>query len=134
MARRIPLTSMRQISEINLTPLMDLTFLLLITFIITFPLVEQGIPVNLPKANAREITSDSAHSITVDKAGEVFFDEVPLSLEQLRSRVMELASLDPDVAVMVRADQRIAYGKVVDVLRILHDASVVKMALVTEGE
>ena len=53
MGRKTPLTSLKQISEINLTPLMDLTFILLITFIITFPLIEQGIPVKLPKGKAQ---------------------------------------------------------------------------------
>ena len=55
MARRTALVSLQEISEINMTPLMDLTFILLITFIITFPLLEQGIRVNLPKAQAEEL-------------------------------------------------------------------------------
>jgi biopolymer transport protein TolR len=114
--------------------MMDLTFLLLITFIITFPLVEQGIPVNLPKAAAKEITSDSAHTITVDRGGSVYLDDVPMSLEELAGQVAQIAVSEPDMAVMVRADERIQYGKVVAVMRILHQANIVRMALVTEAE
>ena len=67
MARKTPLTSLKQISEINLTPLMDLTFILLITFIITFPLIEQGIPVDLPAGEAEELTPERARTITLDE-------------------------------------------------------------------
>lgn len=134
MARQTSLTSLKTISEINLTPMMDLTFLLLITFIITFPLVEQGIPVNLPKAAAKEVTSDNARTITLDRSGGIYLDDVPLTIEELGSRILEISAMDPDVAVMVRADERIEYGKVVAVMRVLHQANIVKMALVTEAE
>jgi biopolymer transport protein TolR len=134
MARKTPFSSLRQMSEINLTPMMDLTFLLLITFIITFPLVEQGIPVNLPKASAREVTSDKARTITLDMKGGVYLDDVPVSVDELRARVFEIVSADAGVSIMVRADERLAYGKVVEILKILHQANVVKMALVTESE
>ena len=66
MARKTPQSSLKQISEINLTPLMDLTFILLITFIITFPLIEQGIAVNLPKGKAKELSEEEARTVTVD--------------------------------------------------------------------
>ncbi len=134
MARRTSLTSLKQISEINLTPLMDLTFILLITFIITFPLIEQGIPVNLPKARASEVVAPEARTITVAYKGDIFLDDIPISIEQLNVRMNELAVAEPDVSVLIRADERIQYGVVVKVLKVLHDAHIVKMALVTEAE
>lgn len=134
MARKTPLTSLKRMSEINLTPLMDLTFILLITFIITFPLIEQGIPVNLPKASAKQVSPDESRSITLDSRGGVYLDDVPITLEQLARRMDELRDASPDLTVMVRADERIAYGKVVSVLKVLHDARITKMALVTESE
>jgi biopolymer transport protein ExbD len=133
-ARRTSLTSLKQISEINLTPLMDLTFILLITFIITFPLIEQGIPVNLPKARASEVVAPEARTITVAYKGDIFLDDIPISIEQLNVRMNELAVAEPDVSVLIRADERIQYGVVVKVLKVLHDAHIVKMALVTEAE
>jgi len=133
-ARKTPLTSLKRISEINLTPLMDLTFILLITFIITFPLIEQGIPINLPHGKAKELSPDRARTITVDKQGIVFLDDRQLTIAQLGERMTQLASANPDVMVLVRADEDIDYGVVVTVLRVLNDASITRLALVTQGE
>ncbi len=134
MKRRMTLTSMKEMSEINLTPLIDLTFLLLITFIITFPLIEQGISVNLPKGKASELTPDVARTVTVDKSGFIYLDDVKVALEEF-SAEMEMASkLDSSVMVMVRGDESIAYGKIVEVLKVLNDAGITKMALVTQAE
>ena len=134
MARKIPQTSLKQISEINLTPLMDLTFILLITFIITFPLIEQGIPVNLPQGKAREVVDDKARTVTLDVKGQLYLDNEPVSVEDLQTVLTALGQSSPDVAVMLRADKTIPYGKVVDVLKILNRANIRKMALVTQDD
>ncbi|MBM4148694.1 MAG: biopolymer transporter ExbD [Lentisphaerae bacterium] len=132
--RRTPITTVRQISEINLTPLMDLTFLLLITFIITFPLIEQGIQVQLPEGKARDIEADKARTITVDQAGAVFLDDVAISWERLPVEMSSLGKRAPETLVLVRADERLPYGRIVKVLRVLNDAGLNRMALVTKGE
>ena len=134
MARRTQLTSLRQINEINLTPLMDLTFILLITFIITFPLIEQGIPVDLPKGKARELSAERTSTITLDREGAVYLDDVRTDLAALGKRLSDLEDAAPGLTVMVRADERLDYGRIVKVLKVLHDANVHKMALVTQGE
>lgn len=134
MARHTPLTSLKQLSEINLTPLMDLTFILLITFIITFPLIEQGVPVNLPQGQANALQPDESRAITVDKEGKLFFDDRAISYEELLDRLKKLALTDPNVTILVRADESIAYGEVVKVLQALHGAKLSKMALVTQGD
>lgn len=134
MARKTPVTSLRQISEINLTSLIDLSFLLLITFIITFPLIEMGIPVNLPREKTKDLTSLKAQTITVDQHGDIYLDNIAINLEQLGARMAEIGKADPEVTVMIRADERIRYGLLARVLRILHDAGIVKMALVTQAE
>jgi len=134
MPRKTPLTSVKRISEINLTPLMDLTFILLITFIITFPLIEQGIPVNLPQGKSDELTPDKARTITIDQKGKTYLNDLELSLEELQDHLTRLVAIDPSVVVMVRADEHLEYGRVVDVLKLLHKAKIAKMALVTQGE
>ena len=134
MARRIALSSHKQISEINLTPLMDLTFILLITFIITFPLIEQGIPVNLPKGQAKDLSSEKARTVTVDGDGKIYLDDADVTLEQLEARMREVVAFDPDARVMVRADEGLKYGRIVKILKVLNDAKISKMALVTQGE
>lgn len=113
---------------------MDLTFILLITFIITFPLIEQGVPVNLPKAKGAELAPDRSTTITVDRQGNLFLDNSPISTEGLEQRMQSLGAGDSDVNVFVRADEGLAYGRVVQVLKILHGAKVTKMALVTQSE
>jgi len=134
MARKVPLSSLKQINEINLTPLMDLTFILLITFIITFPLLEQGITVDLPKGNTSDLPVETSRTLTLDGAGNVFLDDVPMRMEELSAALRQLATREPDVRVMVRADQRLVYGRVMQVLKRLYDADITRMALVTEAE
>ena len=134
MARRTALHRNRQISELNMTPLIDLTFLLLITFIITFPLIEQGIPVRLPKGKSSELDQSNTFSITVNQKGELFLDEVPTGEDALAAELKAKAEADPDVTILVRADESIAYGKVVAILRMMHEANISRMALVTSPE
>jgi biopolymer transport protein TolR len=134
MARHTPLTSLKQLSEINLTPLMDLTFILLITFIITFPLIEQGIPVNLPKGESSELAPEESRTITIDGDGMLYLDNVGISREALSARLTELIRFSPRLTVLVRGDESIPYGQVVEVLKVLHAAGITRMALVTQPD
>lgn len=133
MARK-RLTSLQEISDINLTPLMDLTFILLITFIITFPLIEQGIPVNLPSGDAEPVEAGRSRTISVDAEGRLYLDELMTNLDELAVEMKDLGEADPDVTVQVRADEAIRYGRLVEILKILHDAKISRMALITQAE
>ncbi len=134
MARRTSIKPLQEISEINMTPLIDLTFLLLITFIIIMPMVEQGVPVNLPKGKARDLDQSKMRSVTVDIKGQIYFDSQPVTLEQLKAELMALGAGEPDTTVMVRGDLAISYGKMVDVMRVAQEAQITKLALVTTPE
>ena len=133
MTRKATLRTLSQMSEINLTPLMDLTFLLLITFIITFPLIEQGIRVNLPKGHAAELPQRKTHTITIDLAGSFFLNNSPLSRDDLAREMAALGTHEPESVVLVRADESLRYGEVVKLLKILHDSRITRMALVTQA-
>jgi biopolymer transport protein TolR len=133
-ARRTALSRSRLISEINMTPLIDLTFLLLITFMITFPLTQQGIPVKLPKGKASELDQAKTFSITLNEKTELFFDDIPTSEDELAALLKAKVEADPEVTILVRADETIAYGKVVVLLRLMHDANISRMALVTNPD
>ena len=133
MARNTTLNSVRTINEINLTPMMDLTFILLITFIITFPLIEQGVPVNLPTGEGDSIDATESLMITVDKEGGLHLDEEQLERSELALRVKDASQANPDLTILVRADKDIRYGKVVDVIQILRAANISKMALVNQS-
>lgn len=134
MARRTSLVSLNQMSDINMTPLMDLTFILLITFIITFPLIEQGIAINLPKGKSTNMTEQKTRSISLKLDGGLYFDNVIVSREELAAKVADMVITDPSATVYVRADRKLLYGDVVEVMKILNEANVTKMALVTQAE
>jgi len=133
--RRRYVSSLRPISDVQLTSFMDLSFLLLVTFIITFPLLEQGIPVNLPKGGAEDLRREhGTHTITLDRQGRIYLDNTAISLENLVTEVVRLREADPEVAFRVRADEKIEYGRVVKVVRVLYNAKVAKMSLITRPE
>jgi biopolymer transport protein TolR len=134
MGRRTSLVSLNQISDINMTPLMDLTFILLITFIITFPLIEQGIAINLPKGKAADMSDAVTRSISINLEKKLFLDDVPVSREELVASVADISTTEPDATIYVRADRKLDYGEVVDIMRILHDAGITRMALVTAAD
>ena len=134
MSRRSSLVSLNQISDINMTPLMDLTFILLITFIITFPLIEQGVSINLPKGNASTISETSSRTISINAEGTYYLDDDLLSQSELREYLLKLSSTQPDQVIFLRADQTLPYGKVMDLIRMLHDAKISRMALITEAD
>ena len=135
MGRRAPLTSLRRMGDINLTPLMDLTFILLITFIITFPLMEQGIPLDLPDgsstAHARE---ERPREISIDRDGQLFYEMQLVSPLELEDALAALALREPNVRVYVRADKNVSYGTVVRVLQSLQDVQITRIALVTRAD
>lgn len=134
MARRTSLVNLNQISDINMTPLMDLTFILLITFIITFPLIEQGIAINLPKGKAADMMESETRSISLNLENQLYLDDVPVSEAELLEQMTRIGIDDPNTTVYVRADRKLPYGDVVAIMKVLHDANITKMALVTEAD
>ena len=134
MGRERKRQTLARLSEIQMTSLMDLSFLLLITFIITYPTLEQGINVKLPRGQAESIENLKAQNITIDAQGGLFFNNRRISLDALEGELAAIIGKDPQTAVLVRGDERIDYGQIVQVLRVLHKAGVTRMALVTEPE
>jgi biopolymer transport protein TolR len=108
-----------------------LTFILLITFIITFPMIEQGISVKLPRSKSGEITSkDKAPIVSIDVNGNLFLDNRLI----LKDELAQIMTDDPPELVYVRADQTVNYGRVAEVAGLLQEAKVKTMSLVTAGE
>jgi len=117
-----------------MTPLMDLTFILLITFIITFPLIEQGILINLPKGKAAPVQEGVSRSITLSIDQQLFLDNMPVSKAELLEAMADIGLNEPDTTIYVRADRKLDYGEVVEIMRVLHEANITRMALVTEAD
>ena len=122
------------INNIDMTSLIDLTFLLLITFIITMPALEQGISIRLPHGKTDTLPDKKANIITLDAEGKIFLNNRTISMDDLEKTLGNLAADDADTAVLVRADERLDYGKVMTVVKLLYKVKITKMALVTLAE
>jgi biopolymer transport protein TolR len=104
-------------SDINVTPLVDVMLVLVVIFIITAPLLASSIRLDLPKTDGAK-PGDPPQSVTVvvDKAGQAFFNDQPVTQEQLGQKLREAARANPDAEVQLRADQGVPYGRVVEVM------------------
>ena len=134
MPRRSAIVSVHQIRDINMIPLIDVMMFLLVVFIITMPLIEQGIPVKLPAGKASDITGQHNRSITLDLSGRLYLDNKLTTREELNSEMNLMGRADPELTVLVRADEGLAYGKIVEIMKILHDAHITRMGLVTSPQ
>lgn len=122
----------QRVVDPNMTPLIDLTFLLLITFIITFPMLEQGISIKLPKGKTDKIEQNKSQSITVGLDGKVYFNNREINAGDLEAQLLEIAKQDPQPPVLVRCDERVDYGTLMKTLKLLNTCKISRMALVTE--
>jgi len=132
--RKSSLIAIREVSDINLTPMMDLTFILLITFIITFPMLEQGISVNLPTGKGELKDSKGSRNITIDASGALFLDTQPVSKEDLLREIRRAIDDNPQAVIYLSSDVAVNYGRVAEIVSLLKEAKVERMALVTAGE
>ena len=120
-------------SEINVTPLVDVMLVLLVIFILTAPLLASSIKLDLPKSDAaKPIDAPKFVTLVVDKSGQVFLDDKPLAIEALRSRLSLAATQNPDTEVQLRADESVPYGKVVEVMGVAQKAGLNRIGFVAE--
>ena len=118
--------------QINITPMLDLAYVLLVIFIIMTTAAVQGIRVNLPKASASvSLSKPKTKAITINNAGDVFLDAYPVTMADLESRLRTAKALDPDFPVIVRGDALVQYQKVMDVLDLLRRLDIEKVGLIT---
>jgi biopolymer transport protein TolR len=118
-------------SDINVTPLVDVMLVLVVILIITAPLLASSIKLDLPKTDAAQ-PNDAPKFVTlvVDKAGAVFLNDQPMTNEQLRERLSAQAKANPDTEVQLRADTAVAYGKVVEAMGIAQKAGLNRIGFV----
>jgi biopolymer transport protein TolR len=129
-ARRVPM------SEINVTPMVDVMLVLLIIFMITAPLLVSGVPVDLPDSNAGALKQDNTPvQVSVDAAGQTFVDEQPIAGDALAAKLTAIreARAGDEPRVYVRADSTLDYGRVMQVVGEVNAAGFKKVALVSEG-
>ena len=119
-------------AEINVVSLIDVMMLLMIIFMITAPMMQGGVDISLPQAQARPLESKSGLTVTIDRSGVIFVDEARLTLAQFNSSFKALAQRRGSGGVYLRADQRVPYGSVVKVLAIMRASGVGDVGLVAE--
>lgn len=121
-------------ADINVTSLVDVAFVLLIIFMITAPIMQGGVDVRLPRAEARPIEPKTGLVVTVDRTGRIFLDQSGLSYEDFRATFPAFVRTRRPTGVYLRADGRVAYATVVQVLAVIRAAGVNDVGLVAEPE
>lgn len=118
--------------DINITPMLDLAYVLLVIFIIMTTASVQGVKVNLPKASASvSLAKPQTKAITVSDSGQIFLDAFPVTLGELEQRLRTQKALTPDFPVIVKGDSNVQYQKVVDILDLLRRLDLSQVGLVT---
>jgi biopolymer transport protein TolR len=122
----------RPLAEINVTPFVDVMLVLLIIFMVTAPLLNPAIPVDLPHSKAQPLSENREPlSITVKKDGRIYLMDKPVAAEDLVVRLTAIAENGVDERIYVRGDSAVAYGRVIEVMGILNAAGFTKVGLVT---
>lgn len=121
------------LSEINVTPLVDVMLVLLVIFMLTAPLLTSAVRLDLPSAEAPPAaTAPAAITLALDAQGALFLNDRPLTPEQLRQQLQAVARANPETELQLRADQALAYGKVVEVMALAQKAGLSRIGFVAQ--
>lgn len=123
----------RSISEINVTPMVDVMLVLLIIFMVTAPMLTAGVNVDLPDAAAAPLPgTDEPLTISVGGDGRIYLQETPMELRQLVTKLKAITKAKMDTRIFVRGDRRVDYGRVMQIMGAMNEAGFSKVALITE--
>lgn len=128
--------SLSSLSEINITPLLDLAFVLLIIFMITTPLLENSMSLIIPSSAAKNsaVTSSQVQTISIDRDEAIRLNNKPVDLEALNAQLAELKLANPDVAVVIRPDRDLPVQKLITLMDALQRAQIMKVGIATRVE
>jgi biopolymer transport protein ExbD len=119
--------------DINITPMLDLAYVLLVIFILMATASVQGIKVDLPKASkAPSLAQPKTKAITINESGQVFLDAYPVTIPELETRLAQLKAADPELPVVVKGDAKVQYEKVIEVLDLIGRLEITQLGLVTQ--
>ena len=128
------INNVKPMSDINMTPLVDVMLVLVVIFIITAPLMTSAIKLDLPKTSATNpVDAPKFVTVVIDKNGQVFLNEQATSLTQLTDSLMQIAIVKSDTEVQLRADETVAYGKVAEVMGVTQKAGLNRIGFVTQN-
>jgi biopolymer transport protein TolR len=121
------------LSQINVVPLVDVMLVLLVIFMVTAPILQQGVQIDLPQAKAAALTGEEDQLVVaIDKKGTVFLNDREITLQELGPKLEAVARLKPDKQVFLRADRSVPYGEVVQVMAAVKTAGVQSLGMITE--
>ena len=126
--------AMAAIDQINVTPLLDLTFILLIVFMISMPLMEYGTKINPPEMNSDQLPLDNVKSVSITETGTIMFGREPVTREQLVEKLKALKVTDPKAELLLRADGSRKYDDVISLMALIRSAGFADVVLVTQAE
>ncbi|MGO4525850.1 ExbD/TolR family protein [Microvirga sp. 2MCAF35] len=122
------------LSEINVTPLVDVMLVLLIIFMVAAPLMTVGVPVQLPKTAAPKVAQPKQPVVvTIDAQGQPFLDKEPLAPETMMPRLRALAGADPSQVVLVRGDKAVPYGRIIEIMGQINAAGFSRVSLIAQA-
>ena len=128
-----PRESKRLLSEINIIPLVDVMLVLLIIFMITAPMMQQGLPIDLPKVTTKPIPAkEDAQVVTITKGGLVMLNTKTVGVKDLKAAIELLFNQRPDKEIFLKADSTVPYGFVVTCMGIIREAGIEKVNIVTK--
>ena len=124
----------RPMSEINVTPFVDVMLVLLIVFMVTAPLLTVGVPVDLPQTRAKQLGEDREPlAVTIDNSGKIFLQNTPIEADDLVPKLMAISNNGYNQRIFVRGDKAVDYGKVMLVMGLLNSAGFTRIGLVTDS-
>ena len=133
MAFKLRRSEKEPISEINVTPFVDVMLVLLIIFMVTAPLLTVGVQVDLPETSADTLPEETEPlTLTINAKGEIFIQEVKVEYEKIIAKIMAVSNNRTDTRIFVRGDKNINYGRVLEIMGMLSGSGFTKVALISE--
>jgi biopolymer transport protein ExbD len=128
--------SLSTLSEINITPLLDLAFVLLIIFMITTPLLENSVNLVIPSSGASNAPVNAAQvqTVSIDRQETIRFNNKPVSIDKLVAQLVELKHANPEVTVVIRPDRELPVQKLIALMDALQRAQITKVGIATKAE
>ena len=121
------------VSQINVTPLVDVMLVLLIIFMVTAPILQQGVEVNLPKVKAAALPGEEQQFVvSITRGDEIYLNDTKLSAEELTGKLQAIAAERPDRQVFIRADEEVPYGEVIRTMAAIKAAGIENVGMVTQ--